>query len=178
MASFCYYSRLSSAQPLASSDTTAYYRPAPGRTDSIPERDQRPRDNGYKSVFTNSWLVCQRNRSWIKESGKNQQEEWTRSLFAVPSVQGHRTVTPMDSEKQLRVYTSGRTMTRHMWRVDKAPGHPRRNRNVCLKVLRLSWVTFLRVHTASDANWLKNVNIYCYETFTGKFWYISLKLND
>ena len=48
---------------------------------------------------------------------------------------------PMDSEKQLRVYTSGRTMKRHMWRVDKAPGHTRKYRNTCLKVLRLSMGT-------------------------------------
>ena len=43
MASFFYYGRLSSAQlcrPLASSDAMAYYRPVPGRTDGIPERDQ------------------------------------------------------------------------------------------------------------------------------------------
>ena len=34
------------------------------------------KDNGYKSVFTNSWLVhvCQRNRSWIKGLGKNPQK--------------------------------------------------------------------------------------------------------
>ena len=25
------------------------------------------KDDGYKSVFTNSWLVRQRNRSWIKD---------------------------------------------------------------------------------------------------------------
>ena len=53
---------------------TVYYRPAAGRTDGIPERDQRPCDNGYKSVFTNSWLVVvhvgQRHRSWIKGLGK------------------------------------------------------------------------------------------------------------
>ena len=73
-------------RPLASSEATAYYRPAPGRTDGIPERDQRPRDNGYKSVFTNSWLVRQRHRSWIKGLGKNPQNEWTRSLLAVPFV--------------------------------------------------------------------------------------------
>ena len=58
-------------RPLASSEATAYYRPAPGRTDGIPERDQRPCDNEYKSVFTNSWLVRQRHRSWIKGLGKN-----------------------------------------------------------------------------------------------------------
>ena len=56
-------------RPLVSSDATAYYRPAPGRT------DQRPRDNGYKSVFTNSWLVRQKHRSWIKGLGKNPQKE-------------------------------------------------------------------------------------------------------
>ena len=44
-------------RPLASSNAMAYYQPVPGRTDGIPERDQRPRDKGYKSVFTNSWLV-------------------------------------------------------------------------------------------------------------------------
>ena len=37
-------------RPLASSEETAYYWPAHGRTDGIPERDQRPRDNGYKFV--------------------------------------------------------------------------------------------------------------------------------
>ena len=45
---------------------------------------------------------------------------------------------PIDSEKQLRVYTSGRTMARHVWRVDQAPGHTCRNQNACLKVRRLS----------------------------------------
>ena len=32
------------------------------------------RDNGYKSVVANSWLVRQRNRSWIKGLGKNPQK--------------------------------------------------------------------------------------------------------
>ena len=32
------------------------------------------KDNGYKSVFTNSWLVRQMNRSWIKRLGKNPQK--------------------------------------------------------------------------------------------------------
>ena len=52
------------------------------------------KDNGYKSIFTNSWLVRHRNRSWIKGLGKNPQKEWTHSLLAVPFVQGHRTVAP------------------------------------------------------------------------------------
>ena len=36
---------------------------------------KRPRDNGYKSVFTNSWLLLQKNGSSIKGLGKNQQKE-------------------------------------------------------------------------------------------------------
>ena len=65
MASFFYCGRLSSAQldrwqalkqrpiiDLHPVEQTAF------RTDV--------KDNGYKSVFTNSWLVRQRNRSWIK----------------------------------------------------------------------------------------------------------------
>ena len=32
-------------------------------------------------------------------------------------------------------------MARYVWRVDKAPGHTRRNRNSCLKLLRLSMGT-------------------------------------
>ena len=65
----------------------------------------------------------------------------------------------MGSEKQLRVYTSGSTMACHMWHVDKAPGHTRRNRNACLKVLRLSMGKIFAgtVYTASDANWLKHL---------------------
>ena len=58
------------------------------------QRDQRLCDNGYKSVFTNSWLVRQRHRSWIKGLGKIPQKEWTRSLLAVPFARGHLTVTP------------------------------------------------------------------------------------
>ena len=90
---------------LASSNATAYYRPVTSRTDGIPRRDQRPRDNGYKSVFTNSWLVCQRNRSWMKGLDKNRQKEWTRSLFAVPFVRGHWTVTAWTPRNDC-VYTS------------------------------------------------------------------------
>ena len=69
---FC-YGRLSSAQ--------LDRWKAPKQRPSI---DQRPvkqtayltkiKDNGYKSVFTNSWLVRQRNRSWIKGLGKNPQK--------------------------------------------------------------------------------------------------------
>ena len=44
------------------------------------------KDNGYESVFTNSWLVCQRNRSWIKGLGKNPQKSelihWRQCLLS------------------------------------------------------------------------------------------------
>ena len=42
MASFLLrYTLFRTTRSLASSEATAYYRPAPGRTDSIPERHQR-----------------------------------------------------------------------------------------------------------------------------------------
>ena len=63
---------------LASSEATAYYRPALGRTDG--------RDNGCTSVFTNYWLVRQRNRLWIKGLGKNPQKSeliyWRHCLLS------------------------------------------------------------------------------------------------
>ena len=44
------------------------------------------KDNGYKSVFTNLWLVRQRNRSWIKGLGKNPQKSelihWWQCLLS------------------------------------------------------------------------------------------------
>ena len=77
MANFFYYGCLSSAQLDRWQAPTQ--RPIidqlPGRTDGIPERDQRPCDNVYKSVFTISLLAHQRNKSWIKGLGKPQQKE-------------------------------------------------------------------------------------------------------
>ena len=95
-------------------------------------------DNEYKSVFTISWLVCQRNRSWIKGLAKKSTKRVNSFIVCSACCSGPPNRDPTDSEKQLRAYTSGRTIARHMWRVDKAPGHTRRNRNACLKVLRLS----------------------------------------
>ena len=70
MASFFDYGRLSSAQ------VDRWQAPT-----QRPIIDQHPveqtayrreiKEYGYKSVFTNSWLVRQRNRSWIKGLGKN-----------------------------------------------------------------------------------------------------------
>ena len=114
-------------RPLASSEAMAYYRPAPGRTDSIPERDQRPRD---KSVFTNSWLVRQRHRSWMKGLSKNPQR--VNSFVACSAFcPGPPNRDPRDSEKRWRVYTSIAMMARHGWRVDTALGKTHKKRNAC-----------------------------------------------
>ena len=72
------------------------------------------KDNGYKSVFTNSWLVRQWNRSWIKGLGKNPQK--SELIHWRPP---HR--VPSDSEKHLQVYMSSCICHGHVWRVDAAP---------------------------------------------------------
>ena len=65
---------------------------------------------------------------------------------------------PMDSEKQLRVY--------------KSPVHTRRNRNTCLKVLRLSMGKICAcVYTASDANWL----MYAFQFYFIEYLYSLVK---
>ena len=97
-----YYCRLSSAQlyrwliPLASPYATAYYRPAPGRTDGIPETDERPRDNRYKSVFTNSCLVCQRNDKGIRQKSTKRVNSFIVCRAFCP---GPPNRDPIDSEK-------------------------------------------------------------------------------
>ena len=70
---------------VASSEAPADYQPAPGRTDSIPERHKRQWIH-YKSVFTNLCLELQQNRSWIKGLGKNPQKSelihWRQCLLS------------------------------------------------------------------------------------------------
>ena len=67
---FIYYGRLSSAQldrwQAPTQQPSINHRPV----DQMAYR-REIKDNGYTSVFTNSWLVRQRNRSWIKGLGKN-----------------------------------------------------------------------------------------------------------
>ena len=123
MASFllwsCFFSTI---KPLASSDATAYYRPAPGRTDGIPDRDERPHVNGYKSVFTNSWLVTSKEQ--VLDKGIRQKSTKRVNTFVVCSAfcPGPRppNCDPMDSEKRLRAYKSAAAMARHTcWQVSR-----------------------------------------------------------
>ena len=131
MASFFYYGRLSSAQLDCWQAPTQW--PIIGHIVEQMAYRREIKDNGHKSVFTNSWLVRQRNRSWIKGLGKNlQKSELACSAFCP----GPPNRDPMDSEKRLRVYKSSATMARHAWRVDKAPAKTHKNRNVHLDALR------------------------------------------
>ena len=109
MASFVYYGRLSFAQldnlqaPMQWTiiDQHPVKQTAYGRT---------IKDHGYKSVFTNSWLLRQRNRSWIKGLGKNPQ----KSELVIAFCPGPPNREPTDSETRLRVYTSASAMARHV----------------------------------------------------------------
>ena len=116
---------------LASSKATAYYQPVPGRTDGIPERDQRPRDNGYKSVFTNSWLV--RQRAQVLDKGIRQKSTKTVNLFIACSAfcLGPPNHDPRDSKKRWCVYTSIVA-----WRVYKSSGKTHKHRNACIDAHR------------------------------------------
>ena len=121
-------------RPLASSEATAYYRPAPGRTDSIPERHQRQ----WIWIRLYKFLagMCQRNRSWIKGLGKNPQKSelihWRQCLLSgtteqCPRHHAHVTATcgvltwlPAKLAKnEMRVKTSAD------WRLNKNVGFKR-----------------------------------------------------
>ena len=68
------------------------------------------KDNGYKSVFTNSWLVRQRNRSWIKGIIRQKSTKRVNSFIACSAFcPGPPNSDPMDSEKRLHVYKSSAT---------------------------------------------------------------------
>ena len=150
-------------KPLASSEATAYYRPAPVQTDCIPERDQRPHDNGYKSVFTNSWLVRQRNRSWIKGLGKNPQKteliHWRQCLLSGATEPCHL----------------GLWETMACIHVNRHDGSPcvaclqvfrHKHTKIGMRVQTLSdrWhENNLRVYASSDANWLRDYCLLCRE---------------
>ena len=81
---------------VASSEAPADYRPAPGQTDSIPERHHR---HLYKFVAGTS-------TEQVVDKGIRQKstKEWTHSLTAVPFVRGHRSVFPR-TPRNTCVYT-------------------------------------------------------------------------
>ena len=119
------------------------------------------KDNGYKSVFTNSWLVCQRNRSWMDKGIRQKSTKRVNSFIAWSAFcLGPPNCDPMDSEKRLRVYKSSATMARH------APAKKHTNQNAHLDALRSAEPKKLRVYMASDANWLNNHCI----NFINAFW--------
>ena len=83
------------------------------------------KDNGYKSVFTNSW-----NRSWIKGSGKNPQKSelihWRQCLLS-----GATEPCPLGLRETLACTGYPAQCHGHVWRVDTAPGKTRKKRNAC-----------------------------------------------
>ena len=110
-------------------------------------------DHGYKSVFTNSWLVRQRNRSWIKELGKNPQKSelvhWWQCLLSgatEPWTHGFREtiaciqVKCHDGTPWMACWQGSRQNTQ------KSECAFRHSNRLFPKILR--------VHTTSDANWL------------------------
>ena len=131
-----YCGRLSSAQlvPLQAPKQRPIIDPHPVKQTAY-RRDIK--DNGYKSVFTNSWPVRQRNRSWIKGLDKNPQKteliQWQQCLLSGAT-------EPCPRENTLRhtyVYTRHPAQCHdHVWRVDMAPGKTCEKRNACWDVRR------------------------------------------
>ena len=117
------------------------------------------KENGYKSIFTNSWLVHQRNGSWIKGLGKNPQKSelvhWWQCLLS-----GATEPWPPWTPRNTCVYTrqpaqwhaTGDVLTR-------LPAKTHKNRNACFDTLRSPFQQ--NIYTASDANWLSLTSKYC-----------------
>ena len=115
------------------------------------------KDNGYKSVFTNSWLVRQRNRSWIKGLGKNPQKSelvhWRQCLLS-----GATEPCPLGLRETLACIH----VILHMSRPRAACWHGSRQNSqknemhVKTYADRGFKTKFAGLKTASDANWLLN----------------------
>ena len=135
MVSFFYCGRLSSAQ--LDHWQAAKQRPIidPHPVEQTAYR-RDVKDNGYKTVFTISWLVRQRNRSWIKGLGKKTTKRVNSFIDGSAFCPGPPNCVPSDSEKHLRVYTSSRTMSQP--------------RVACWRGSRQN-----SQKTESDANWLR-----------------------
>ena len=115
-------------RPLASSEATAYYQPAPGRTDSVPERHQR------QWIWIRLYkFLAGTSKEQVLDKGIRQKstKEWTHSLTAVPFVRGHWTVSPR-TPRNTCVYTRHPAQCHgHVWCVDMAPGQTHKKRNAC-----------------------------------------------
>ena len=107
------------------------------------------KDNGYKSVFTNSWLVRQRSMSWIKGLGKNPQQK-TCSLLALPFVRGYRIVTPWTPRNDC-VYTS-QAHDGAQWQGSRQ--NTQKSECAFRRSSSRPFQNNMRVFTASDASWL------------------------
>ena len=108
------------------------------------------KDNGYKSVFTNSWLVRQRNRSWIKGLGKNPQKSefvdcWQCLLSGA---------TEPYTRQPAQWHATGDVLTRLLAKTHQ-------NRNACLDALRSPFPPKkMHVYTVSNANWLSKRKLF------------------
>ena len=101
---------------------------------------ERSKTMQYKSVFTNSWLVRQRNRSWIKGLGKKSTKEWTRSLLALPFRPGppnRGPVTPIACIQVSRQNTQKSECTFRRSPIGRSPPPPKKK---CLYGLRCELV--------------------------------------
>ena len=109
------------------------------------------KDNGYKSVFTNSWLVRQRNRSWIKGLGKNPQKSelihWRQCLLS-----GATEPCPLGLRENTCVYTCHPAQCHgHVW-----PCWHGSRQN--------SQKNGMGVKTSADANWLIKIYVGLFNT--------------
>ena len=120
---------------VASSKAPADYQPAPGRTDSIPERHQR------------QWIINPSLQICASQIHKRVNSFTDGSAFCP----GAPKRVPSDSAKHRRVYTSSNVCHSHKWRVDTASGKTLKKRNACLHAVRQAVEKKLRVYTASEA---------------------------
>ena len=117
MAIFFYYGRLSSAQ------LDRWQAPMQCLLSTSTRSNRRHTGERSKTMDINPSLQRQiRNRSWIKGLGKKKHKRVNSFIAGSAFCLGPPNREPTDSEKRLRVYMSARTMARHGWCVDKAPG--------------------------------------------------------
>ena len=141
-------------RPLASSEAMAYYRPAPGRTDSIPERDQRPRDKFFAGGTSKAQVLDKGIRQ--KSTKKSELIHCLQCLLSRATQlwpQGFREtvaciqVNCHDGTPRVACLQVFRQNTQKSECVYRRSPIGRPNKNV--------WV-----YTASDANWLTSFHIF------------------